>query len=140
MLQWIQEERPGFGLDFHICVDLVLIKTINVNVALYSINLVNDVGLSIAVKVAKDNSFMQYAKATNRSAECDFLSYTQNIVASVNRASYGQLIEGGPLPLPASQNFLRKSGRNILRVCNPSLGTHLLAALKTMDSSSTFRI
>jgi hypothetical protein len=87
-------------------------------------------GLSIAFKVAKDNSFMQYAKATNRSAECDFLSYTLNINATVNRASHGQLIEGGPPPLLASQNFPRKSGRNILRVCNPSLGTQLLAALK----------
>jgi hypothetical protein len=44
MLQWTQEERPDFGLDFHICADLVSIKTIKVNVALYSINLVNDVG------------------------------------------------------------------------------------------------
>jgi hypothetical protein len=91
--------------------------------------------LSIAVRVAEDGSFMQYATATNKGAECEFLPFTWRLNVSLNRASYGQLTEGGPIQPPPSCNVLRKIGETTLRVCNPNLDSQLVAQLDTDGSS-----
>jgi hypothetical protein len=134
MLQWIQEDRPGFGLDFQISTRIVSIKIVETNVALYDIKLGN-IHLSIAVKVAEDGSFVQYAKATNKGPECEILPFTWRLNVSLNRASYGQLTEGGPMCLPPSRNDLRKIGETTLRVYNPNLDSQLVAQLDTDGSS-----
>jgi hypothetical protein len=134
MLQWIQEDRPGFGLDFQISTHLVSIKIVETNVALYNMNLGN-IHLSIAVKVAEDGSFVQYATATNTGAECECLPFTWRLNISLNRASYGQLTEGGPIQPPPSCNVLRRIGDTTLRICNPNLDSQLVAQLDTNGSS-----
>jgi hypothetical protein len=130
MLQWIREDRPGFGLDFQISRQDVSIKIVETNVALYNIKLGN-IRLSIAVEVAEDGRFVQYAKATNIGTECEFLPFTWRLNVSLNRASYGQLTEGGPICLPPSRNDLQKIGTTSLRVCNPNLDAQLVAQLDT---------
>ena len=94
MLQWIQQDRAGFGLDFGIFNHLVSIEIVGANTALYRFELLNDVDLTIAVQVANDGSFMQYAKARNRSPGRILLPYALRVNVSLNRASYGQLTEG----------------------------------------------
>jgi hypothetical protein len=134
MLQCIQEDRPGFGLDFQIATRLVSIKIVETNVALYNMKLGN-IHLSIAVKVAEDGSFVQYATATNTGAECEFLPFTWRLNVSLNRASYGQLTEGGPIQPPPSCNVLRRIGETTLRIGNPNLDSQLVAQLDTDGSS-----
>jgi hypothetical protein len=129
MLQWMQEDRPGFGLDFGIPGHLVSIKILETNVALYHIKLVNDVDVSLAAHISEQGSFVQYANATNKSSERVLLPYALGVNVSLNRASYGQLTEGGPIPLPPARNILRKSGSNTLHVYNPNLGAQLTTSL-----------
>jgi len=129
MLQRIHEDQGGFGLAFGISAHLVSIKIVETNVALYHMKLADDIDMAIAVKVAEDGSFVQYAKATNKGLGCVFLPYTLGLNVSLNRASYGQLTEGGPIPLPASRNVLTKSGPSCLRVCNPNLDAQLVIRL-----------
>jgi hypothetical protein len=129
MLQCLQEDRPGFGLDFGIFARHVSIEIVETNVALYHINLANSINLTIAVRVAKDGSFAQHVTATNESPESAILPYVWGINVSLNRASYGQLTEGGPISQPASRNVLRKNGQTTLCVCNPNLETQLVTRL-----------
>jgi hypothetical protein len=129
MLQLIQEDRPGFGLNFDLSACMVSIQNTNPQIALYRTKLHNNVDLSIAVIVAEDGRFVQHVEVTNRSLECVGVPYTWSFYVSLNRASYGQLTEGGPIPLPASQNILEKSGRATLRAYNPHLDAQLIARL-----------
>jgi hypothetical protein len=130
MLQWIREDRPGFGLDFQISRQDVSIKIVETNVALYNIKLGN-IHLSIGIEVAEDGRFVQYAKATNTGAECEILPFTWGLNVSLNRASYGQLTEGGPICLPPSRNDLQNTGTTSFRVCNPNLDAQLVTQLDT---------
>jgi len=129
MLQSIKQNRPGFGLDFGIYAHHVSIRIIETNVALYHLTLANNVELLVAVKVAPDGSFTQTAHATNHSADCLLLPYALSINLSINRASYGQLTEGGPVPLPASRNVLDKIDATTLRVSNPNLEAQFVTRL-----------
>ncbi|KAF1916575.1 Six-hairpin glycosidase-like protein [Ampelomyces quisqualis] len=129
MLQLIRQDQGGFGLDFGISAHLVSIKIVETNVALYHMKLANDIDMAITVKVAEDGSFVQYAEATNKGRACIFLPYTLGLNVSLNRASYSQLTEGGPIPLPACQNVLTKRGLTSLRVCNPYLDAQLVTRL-----------
>lgn len=129
MLQWIQNDRPGFGLDFGVPGHLVSFKTVQTNVALYHIKLVNHVDVSLTAHISAQGSFVQDARATNTSSGCLLLPYALRVNVSLNRASYGQLTEGGPIPLPPSRNILRKSGPSTLRVYNPNLRAQLWTSL-----------
>jgi hypothetical protein len=129
MLQCLQEDRPGFGLDFAISARHVSIEIVETNVALYHIHLANNIDLTTAVRLAKDGTFVQHVTATNGSPDGAILPYVWGINVSLNRASYGQLTEGGPVALPASCNILCKDGQSTLRVCNPNLATQLITRL-----------
>lgn len=131
MLEMIKQNRPGFGLDFDISPDLISIQILDSNIVLYRTKLHNDLEISIVVKVVDDTSFEQYVEVTNRGLECTVLAYTWGFNVSMNRASYAQLTEGGPVPLPPSRNILRKSGTTTLCAYNPNLDTRLLARLNT---------
>jgi len=131
MLESIKQGHPGFGLDFGIYAHLVSIQIVETNVALYNLTLANNVDLKVLVVVVPHapQSFVQIATATNSGEDCVFLPYTLNIGLSINRASYGQLTEGGPIPLPASRNVLETIDPNTLRVCNPNLKAQCVARL-----------
>jgi hypothetical protein len=129
MLQWIEEDRPGFGLDFGIPSRHVSIQIVETNVALYNIKLDSGVDLSLTAHISDAGVFVQYAKATNTASGSVVLPYTLGLNVSLNRASYGQLTEGGPIPLPPSRNVLQKRGASIIRIANPNLGAQLLTSL-----------
>ncbi|KAF2822536.1 hypothetical protein CC86DRAFT_79903 [Ophiobolus disseminans] len=142
MLHSIRQNDAGFGLDFGVVDELVSIKIIESNIALYRFELPQDVGVSIVAQVVEDGSFVQHARATNRGTKRILLPYAFRLNVSLNRASYGQLTEGfigGPLALPLSQNCLRKSDDTTLRVQNPHLGAQLFSALHVNGESFDFR-
>jgi hypothetical protein len=135
MLQWIEEDRHGFGLDFRIPSHHVSIKTAETNVALYNIKLDSGVDISLTAHISDAGVFVQYATATNTSPDSVVIPYALGLNVSLNRASYGQLTEGGPIPLPPSLNVLRKRGSNILRIANPNLGAQLLVSLNVNNKA-----
>ncbi|RYP75070.1 hypothetical protein DL770_007481 [Monosporascus sp. CRB-9-2] len=51
--------------------------------------------------------------------------YALKLCLSLNRASYGQLTEGGPIPLPPSRNTLCRTAESVFNVTNPYLGAQL---------------
>lgn len=129
MLESIKHDRPGFGLDLGIYAHLVSIRIVETNVALYHLTLGNNVSLLVSVTVAPDGSFMQCARIRNGSAERINQSFNFGLDLSLNRASYGQLTEGGPIPLPASRNILDKIDPTTARVSNPNLNAQCVTRL-----------
>ncbi|KAH7092573.1 Six-hairpin glycosidase-like protein [Paraphoma chrysanthemicola] len=126
MLRCLQEDRAGFGLDFGRLDDLVSIQIQDANTAVFRFQL-NGFSIAILAQVTDEGSILQCAYATNTSASCLCLPYSLRMGVSLNRASYGQLTEGGPLTLPLSHNRLHKIDRTTLSVCNPHLGAQLVA-------------
>jgi hypothetical protein len=88
-------------------------------------------GFSIVVQIQVTNvgSILRRAKATHICADCLLLPYTLRLDVSLNRASYGQLTEGGPLSLPPSHNIIHKVDTTTLSIYNPHLGAQLVATL-----------
>lgn len=136
MLQSIQHDRPGFGLDFAIYAHLVSIRIVETNTALYHLSLANNVALTVLVKVVPQG-FIQIATATNPGEDCLLFPYSLGSL-SINRASYGQLTEGGPVPLPASCNVLDKVNTTTLRVFNPNLKAQCMVRLEINDQPRGF--
>lgn len=139
MLEWLHQNNAGFGLDFGITDHPVSIRIISTNVALFRFELANDVSLAIAVKVADDCTFIQHAKAINKSNECILVPYSLGMNVSLHRASYAQLTEGGPVPLPPALSLLRKIDQTTLLVNNPYLGAQLSAKISINGQPSDIR-
>jgi hypothetical protein len=129
MLRYIDEDRPGFGLDFGTSDHHVSINIVNTNLASYEIKTDSGIEISLTARIFDAGVFVQYAKATNTGLDSVVIPYALRLNVSLNRASYGQLTEGGPIPLPPSRNVLQKRGASILRIANPNLGAQLLTSL-----------
>ncbi|KAL5119393.1 hypothetical protein ACEQ8H_002662 [Pleosporales sp. CAS-2024a] len=133
MLQWMAKDRPGFGLDFESPGHLVSIKIIDTNAASYHMRLADDIQISLHAQINTAGSFVQNATATNRSSAQVRLAYALRLNLALNRASYGQLTEGGPIPLPPSRNMLKTMDPHTLHVSNPYLDAQLTATLRVND-------
>lgn len=129
MLEYMLHDKPGFGLDFSIQNSPMTLHTPDTNTAIYRTQPTDSIDLSIVVKVTEYGTIEQYAEAANTSDTLAVLPYTYDLGLSLNRASYGQLTEGGPLPLPRSHNILRGMGQTTARASSPELGTQLLIGL-----------
>ena len=103
VLEYIRTGTRGFGVNFE-----GQIRDLDVNflpngwiLATYSIN---SVQLSTTVFLNEKGEVVQSTVLTSGSSGITHLDYTLDLTISVNRASYGQLTEGGPIPMPLSEN------------------------------------
>ncbi|KAL1605256.1 hypothetical protein SLS60_004800 [Paraconiothyrium brasiliense] len=125
MLCWIQESRPGLGISFRSDVSKVAINIPKANVAIFDFALEKDLNVSIQVQVVKGGDILQWVTVENDKATATALDCDVNLCVSLNRASYGQLTEGGPIPLPKSRNIFSLTNRGSVNVTNPELGARL---------------
>lgn len=127
MLDMIQARRPGFGLRFGgDDVQEVAVLHKSCNSALFKYQLGDEALVSYTVQVLDNGEVMQIAKLSNTSNVSKRISYLLDLGLSVHRASYGQLTEGGPIPLPKSENVFEvvEDGR-YFRVSNRNLKAYL---------------
>jgi hypothetical protein len=106
ILEYVRSGTRGFGIKFkgHITslnVDFLHNQSILVT---YSIG---DVRVSTTVSVNETGEVQQTTILTSASSKLAHIDYTLDLCLSVNRASYGQLTEGGPIPIPPSENDFR---------------------------------
>jgi hypothetical protein len=128
MLQMLQDGQPGFGLRVHgdkcppsdVTVDF---GGLGVAMMRYQIDGAADVIYTLEVR--DDGSLTQSASISSTTDTTLSLKYDLNLGISVHRASYGQLTEGGPIPLPASENHLQLHDATHLTITNKHLDAHL---------------
>lgn len=102
------------------------------------------------VSVAADGSVKQTTVLSTQVPTAVSVPVQLDLGMSLNRASYGQLTEGGPIPLPESLNLFQVAkGGSSFTLQNPNLNTTVdgnfttdsvdVAGLKFDDSQKTFR-
>ncbi|MDQ0338674.1 hypothetical protein J2S00_001460 [Caldalkalibacillus uzonensis] len=72
------------------------------------------------VEIAQQPSIVHTLKVYNKGAEKVVLPFTVGGKLSLNRCSYGQLTEGGPIPIPPVENIWTAAGGQ-LQLFNPNL-------------------
>ncbi|KAB5539404.1 Six-hairpin glycosidase-like protein [Coniochaeta sp. 2T2.1] len=133
MLEMLEQGEPGFGLRVqgsHGPPDAVTIEfgSLGVTIMRYRIDEVADVVYTLIVR--DDGSLAQAASVSSIQDTDVTLNYELDLGLSVHRASYGQLTEGGPIPLPPSENHLRlQQESSYLTISNKHLGAHLQGRL-----------
>ncbi|KAG9256931.1 Six-hairpin glycosidase-like protein [Emericellopsis atlantica] len=126
MLTCLRDRTPGFGLDLGQPSSLVSVRMATWNRAVFEFSLGRGLHVVHTAQILRGGELVQSATVTNRGAERENVRARLNLGLSLNRASYGQLTEGGPIPLPPSQNDLvRTNGGCGFRVTNPCLGARL---------------
>jgi hypothetical protein len=110
-MNYVCSARRGFGIHVagtisNINYEILADKSISVTY------LVEQIQVATNVSVRKDRSVVQTTVLSSTSRETVDVDYTLALNISVNRASYGQLTEGGPIPIPPPRNEFRLFNRN----------------------------
>ncbi|KAH8780614.1 Six-hairpin glycosidase-like protein [Hyaloscypha sp. PMI_1271] len=120
LLDYVHSGKRGFGLHLTGAISNLKSETVanNINVT-YSLGRVQ---VTTTVSVGKDHSVVQYIILKSSSTQIEQVDYTLALNISVNRASYGQLTEGGPIPIPPPSNkFQLADGSQAWAVVNQNL-------------------
>lgn len=129
MLQMIKNGERGFGL----CIEGSQIKNTklsvhhrSMDVAILNYQLANGAEVQYKLELHPNGEVSQQAVISNSANHSVEVNYVVGLNISVHRASYGQLTEGGPLPLPACENQLKvHRDDNFFSISNPFLDAHL---------------
>lgn len=138
MLEMLQDGRPGFGLRVQGDQgppSAVTVEFGSLGLAIMRYRIEGAADVVYTLEVRDDGSLAQTTSISSiKDTEVD-VNYELNLGLSVHRASYGQLTEGGPIPLPASENHLQlHAGGTYFTVSNKYLGAHLQGRL-VLDGS-----
>ena len=125
MLQCIQDNSPGLGFDIGRHVNRVWVNIPKANVATFTFSVDAFVEVILRVEVLEGGDILQSVTVTNKSTRSSDLPWSINLSASINRASYGQLTEGGPIPLPKSHNVLLPGSHDHVNIVNPELDAQM---------------
>jgi hypothetical protein len=148
MMEYIQSGKPGFGLRVEEdSSPVVSIEHLSSNLAQVDYQLPEKgISVSTTLGVSEVGEVVQKMSVTNNDATSPAreFSYLLHLGISVHRASYGQLTEGGPIPLPQSENNLEILGNNrYFSIINPYLDGHIEGCLdvdgKTVEFSDLQR-
>jgi len=131
MLDDIEHGRHGFGIRLEA-------EPQNVEIGFQDNSAIqinfDAAGVSVEQHMAVDLDGNVYQTLLLASRSDAALPYVFGLGISVNRASYGQLTEGGPLPIPESKNVLELAeGGGGFTVLNPNLDARVDGILVVDD-------
>jgi len=106
MLRCVRSGTEGFGIRVNGTPCNLSISFIN-NHSVFITHTVDDFQVSTTLSISQDGEAVQTTQVKSRSKNTKDLNYSLALNVSVNRASYGQLTEGGPIPIPPSRNALQ---------------------------------
>lgn len=131
MLRSIQSGSPGFGLRLDVEEQSILVTQHGLGQATIVCETTSGLEITTSLGVREDGRVVQLSRiksSINRPVE---VSYSMDFGVSINRASYGQLTEGGPVPIPKSENKIEVVNSGLaVTVMNPSLGSYLYGQLE----------
>jgi uncharacterized protein len=122
MLHCVRSRTQGFGIRVNGTPSKLSISFVN-NQSVLITYMVEGFEVSTTLSIGLGGEAVQTMRVKSRSKTAKDLDYSLALNVSVNRASYGQLTEGGPIPIPASKNELHlfEHGRSWV-VVNSNLG------------------
>ncbi len=133
MLEMLQDAKPGFGLRLPKAAGSpsnVSIEFTSLGSAVMRYSLSSGVNVTYRLDVNSDGSLSQKATISNESGRAADVPYELDLSLSVHRASYGQLTEGGPIPIPECENHLQILGNGgYFTITNRFLGACMQGCL-----------
>jgi hypothetical protein len=131
MLKSIKNGVPGFGLRFEGEVHDLRLDLDGLGRATVSYRTGGGHAITISLRVSEGGEVIQSAEIRSFADSASSVSFVMDFGISVNRASYGQLTEGGPIPIPRSENKITttKDQQGFL-ITNTPLGAHLKGYLE----------
>lgn len=134
MLRSIQSGSPGFGLRFDVEVKSLVVNQHGLGQATIIYETTSGLEITTSLAVGEDGVVIQSSQIKSTKNSPIELSYSIDFGISVNRASYGQLTEGGPIPIPNSENrFEVVNAGRAFTVTNPNLSAYLHGHLEFND-------
>lgn len=131
MLEMIKTGQPGFGFRFDCDVKHVAIELVNFNHAVIKFKIQERVVVELTLFIQENGELLQSFAVSSSAKSVVRVPYLWDLGISVNRASYGQLTEGGPIPIPDSENVLKLlNERRGFAIVNPNLGAHIEGQLE----------
>jgi hypothetical protein len=106
MLHCVRSGTQGFGIRVNGTPSNLSISFVN-NQSVLVTYTVEDFQVSTTLSISQDGEATQTTEVKSRAKTARDVDYTLALNVSVNRASYGQLTEGGPIPIPPSKNALQ---------------------------------
>lgn len=123
-LTYVKESKPGFGLQVHAEPVGATVTTKHPQEMRLYYDTREGVHVRRTISVAADGSVKQTTVLLAMGRTAVSVPIGLNLGMSLNRASYGQLTEGGPIPIPESLNLFQvaKDGSSFT-LRNPNLKT-----------------
>lgn len=124
LLNYVKESIPGFGVHVHGQPVNATLVTKHPHEMRLSYDTLEGVHVCRITSVAADGSVKQTTVLSTVIPSGVYVPIHLDLGMSLNRASYGQLTEGGPIPLPESLNLFQitKNGSSFT-LKNPNLET-----------------
>lgn len=134
MLRSIQSGTPGFGLRFDIEVKSLVVNQHGLGQATIVYETTSGLVITTSLGVGEDGGVIQSSQIKSTKSSPVEVSYSIDFGISINRASYGQLTEGGPIPIPNSENrFVLVNAGRAFTITNPNLSAYLHGQLEIND-------
>jgi hypothetical protein len=134
----LNDGEKGFGIRISDCQPVVSISHQTMDTAIITFSTTGGAEAHCVLTVHEDGSFSQHIKLTNNTQQPVTVGYALDLRISVHRASYGQLTEGGPVPLPDCENRLSiNEDETVFTVSNRLLDANLLGRLFINNRPST---
>jgi uncharacterized protein len=125
-LSSLRAGRPGFGVCFEIEAQHVKIEFEGLGRVSVLSKALDRLEVTVTLTTIGEGELVQSCNVVNTGTSTQRVPYRVGFGASVNRASYGQLTEGGPLPLPRSKNELQLVNHGYgFVIANSELGAYL---------------
>ncbi|RHZ67109.1 hypothetical protein CDV55_107487 [Aspergillus turcosus] len=150
LLNYVKESKPGFGVHVHGQPVNATVVTKHPHEMRLSYDTLEGVHVCRITSVAADGSVKQTTVLSTLIPSGVYVPIHLDLGMSLNRASYGQLTEGGPIPLPESLNLFQiTENGSSFTLNNPNLETTVQGEFGTDstdfpgmhfdDSSQVFR-
>ncbi len=127
-MEYVRSGRRGFGVHLQGPMsDLKFKSATNKIIVTYSLG---NIQVETNISVSRDQGVVESTTLRSDSTEKVEVDYTLSLDVSVNRASYGQLTEGGPIPIPPPRNeFQLLNERQAWAVVNQNLDAMIQGSL-----------
>lgn len=131
MLRSIQSGSPGFGLRFDVEEQSLLVTRHGLGQATIVCKTTSGLEITTSLGVREDGTVVQSSQIRSSINHPVKVSYSMDFGISINRASYGQLTEGGPIPIPKSENKIEVVNSGLaVTVTNYNLDSYLHGQLE----------
>jgi uncharacterized protein len=130
MLRSLRDGVPGFGIRLDRR-SRFQVEHDGLGRATFSSQGDDGLEVTISVQVTEAGEVIQSVEIKSNIDSSTTLQYSLDFSVSVNRASYGQLTEGGPIPLPKSENRLSRHRHEPgFAITNSLLGAYVVGNLQ----------